>query len=81
MVLLGGEANGFARITQHNRDEVVLAENIAKSAKYVTSWYYNKKDSTCVLKYQDDCLRSDPACPTVAALTANQIGYIPSFDG
>ena len=42
MVLIGGEANGFAQITQHNRDKVVLAENIAKSAKYVTSWYYSK---------------------------------------
>lgn len=30
MVLIGGEANGFAQITQHNRDEVVLTEKIAK---------------------------------------------------
>ena len=46
---------------------VVLAERIAKSAKYVTSWYYTKYDSTCALKYQDDCLRFDPPYPTEVA--------------
>ena len=34
---------------------VVLAERIAISAKYLTTWYYNEYDYTCVLKYQDDC--------------------------
>ena len=42
MELIGGEANVFCANYTDNRDVVVLAERIAKSAKYVTSWYYNK---------------------------------------